>query len=65
MTIAEHEAFAQVERTCDEIRKDNINLRNDIFSLHQDLSQIATLNTLGKTKQIADIINNIITHESR
>jgi hypothetical protein len=59
MTYAEHEAFDKVERTCDEIRKDNINLQNDIFALHQDLSQIATLNTLGKTKQIADIINNI------
>jgi predicted N-formylglutamate amidohydrolase len=59
MTYTEHEAFDKVERTCDEIRKDNINLQNDIFALHQDLSQIATLNTLGKTKQIADIINNI------
>lgn len=59
MTYTEHEAFDQVERTCDEIRKDNINLQNDIFALHQDISQIATLNTLGKTKQIADIINNI------
>lgn len=65
MTYTEHHEFAQIERTCDEIRKDNINLQNDILALHQDLSQIATLNTLGKTKQIADIINNILLHQSR
>jgi hypothetical protein len=65
MTYIEHEAFAQVERTCDEIRKDNINLQAEIHALHKDLCQILTLNTLGKTREIADICNAIITHHSR
>jgi len=65
MTYTEHQEFAQIERTCDEIRKDNIELRYEIQSLHKDLCQIATMNTLGKTKQIADLINQIITHGTR
>lgn len=65
MTYIEHEAFAQVERTCDEIRKDNINLQAEIHALHKDLCQILTLNTLGKTREISDLCNNIITHKSR
>jgi len=65
MTYIEHEAFAQVERTCDEIRKDNINLQAEIHALHKDLCQILTLNTLGKTREISDICNAIITHHSR
>ena len=65
MTYTEHQEFAQIERTCDEIRKDNINLQAEIHALHQDLCQILTLSTLGKTREIADLINNIITHSSR
>jgi hypothetical protein len=62
MTIAEHHEFAQIERTCDEIRKDNIDLQAEIQSLHRDLCQILTLNTLGKTKDIADLANAILSH---
>ena len=65
MTIAEHHEFAQIERTCDEIRKDNLDLQAEIRSLHQDLCQILTLNTLGKTKDIADLANAILAHSSR
>jgi hypothetical protein len=65
MTIAEHHEFAQIERTCDEIRKDNIDLQAEIQSLHCDLCQILTLNTLGKTKDIADLANAILAHSSR
>ena len=65
MTYIEHQEFAQIERTCDEIRKDNIELRYEIQSLHKDLCQILTLNTLGKTREISDICNAIITHHLR
>lgn len=65
MTIAEHHEFAQIERTCDEVRKDNIDLQAEIQSLHRDLCQILTLNSLGKTKEIADLINVILAHSSR
>jgi hypothetical protein len=65
MTIAEHHEFAEIERTCDEIRKDNIDLQAEIQSLHRDLCQILTLNTLGKTKDIADLANAILAHSSR
>jgi len=60
MTIAEHYEFAQIERTCDEIRKDNIDLQAEIHSLHKDLCKILVLNSLGKTKEIADLANAII-----
>jgi len=59
MTIAEHQEFAQIERTCDEVRKDNIDLQAEIHSLHKDLCKILVLNSLGKTKEIADLINTI------
>jgi hypothetical protein len=65
MTIAEHHEFAEIERTCDEIRKDNLDLQAEIQSLHRDLCQILTLNTLGKTKDIADLANAILAHSSR
>lgn len=65
MTIAEHHEFAQIERTCDEVRKDNIDLQAEIHALHKDLCQILTLNSLGKTKEIADFINTIIANKSR
>lgn len=65
MTIAEHHEFAQIERTCDEVRKDNIDLQAEIHALHKDLCQILTLNTLGKTKEIADLANAILAHSSR
>jgi hypothetical protein len=59
MTIAEHHEFAQIERTCDEVRKDNIDLQAEIHSLHKDLCKILVLNSLGKTKEIANLINTI------
>jgi hypothetical protein len=65
MTIAEHHEFSKIERTCDEVRKDNIDLQAEIQSLHRDLCQILTLNTLGKTKDIADLANAILAHSSR
>ena len=65
MTIAEHQEFAQIERTCDEVRKDNIDLQAEIQALHRDFCHILTLNSLGKTKEIADLINAIVTHQSR
>ena len=65
MTYAEHQEFAQIERTCDEIRKDNIELRYEIQSLHKDLCHILTLNTLGITRQIADLCNAIISQGTR
>jgi hypothetical protein len=65
MTIAEHHEFAQIERTCDEVRKDNLDLQAEIQSLHRDLCQILVLNTLGKTKAIADLANAILAHSSR
>ena len=65
MTISEHQEFAQIERTCDEVRKDNIDLQAEIHSLHKDLCKILVLNSLGKTKEIADLANAIITHKTR
>ena len=65
MTIAEHQEFAQIERTCDEVRKDNIDLQAEIHSLHKDLCQIIVLNSLGKTKEIADLAHAIVTNNSR
>lgn len=65
MTTTEHQEFAQIERTCDEVRKDNIDLQAEIAALHQDLCRIIVLNSLGKTKEIADLINAIHTHNTR
>jgi hypothetical protein len=60
MTMDEHHEFAQIERTCDEIRRDNIDLQAEIQSLRHDLSRILNLNSLGKTKEIADLVTAIL-----
>jgi len=65
MTTTEHQEFAAIERTCDEIRKDIIDLQSEIVALHQDMCRILVMNSLGKTKEIADLINVIIAHNKR
>jgi predicted RNase H-like nuclease (RuvC/YqgF family) len=63
----EHHEFDKIERTCDEIRRDNIALQDEIIalqdeiqSLRHDLCRILNLNSLGKTKDIADLVTAII-----
>ena len=65
MTYAEQEEVSIIERTCDEMRKDNIDLKSEIHAMHKDLCKILTLNTLGKTTEIANIINSILTYGTR
>jgi len=57
MTQHEHNQFAAVEQTCDEIRKENEQLKTDILFLRHDMEIILRLNSLGKTKDIADLIS--------
>ena len=56
MTYTEHEQFAAVEQTCDEIRKENAELRQYIAELRHGLGEVYKLNSLGKTKRLADLI---------
>jgi hypothetical protein len=56
MTYTEHEEFAAIEKTCDEIRQENVELLSTIMLLRHHLDVIVRLNTLGKTKEIADLI---------
>jgi hypothetical protein len=60
MTYTEHQEFAQIEKTCDEIRKENEDLRMEINSYIMLMDEILTLNSHGKTKQIADRIQAIL-----
>jgi len=66
MTYTEHEQFAAVEQTCDEIRKENADLRLYIDELRQHIAELKhglgylyTLNSLGKTKELADTIQEL------
>jgi hypothetical protein len=56
MTYTEHYQFEQIEKTCDEIRQENVELLSTIMLLRHDMKVIVRLNTLGKTKEIADLI---------
>jgi len=56
MTYTEHQQVAQIEQTCDEVRKENEQLKTDILFLIHDMETILRLNSLGKTKEIADLI---------
>lgn len=56
MTYIEHHQFEQIEKTCDEIRQENVELLSTIMLLRHDMEVIVRLNSLGKTKQIADLI---------
>lgn len=60
MTYTEHQEFAQIEKTCDEIRKENEDLRLEILGYRHQLEEILTLNSRGKTKLIADRIYAIL-----
>jgi hypothetical protein len=60
MTYTEHEQFAQIEKTCDEVRKENDDLRFEILGYRYQLGELLKLNSLGKTKQIADRIQSIL-----
>jgi hypothetical protein len=60
MTYTEHEQFAQIEKTCDEIRKENEDLRFEILGYRYQLGELMKLNSLGKTKEIADRIQSIL-----
>jgi hypothetical protein len=57
MTYTEHHQFAQIEMTCDEIRQENAELRSALALLRHDMQAVLRLNSLGKTKEIADLIN--------
>jgi hypothetical protein len=41
MTYTEHQEFAQIEKTCDEIRKENEDLRFEILGYRHQLQEIA------------------------
>jgi cell division protein FtsB len=60
MTYIEHEEFAQIEKTCDEVRQENQQLSDYIALLHQEFREIINLNSRGKTKLIADRCNAIL-----
>ena len=60
MTYTEHQEFAQIEKTCEEVRKENEDLRFEILGYRHQLQEILTLNSHGKTKQIADRIQAIL-----
>jgi len=57
MTYTEHHAFAPIEMTCDEIRQENSELRSALALMRHDMHAVLRLNSLGKTKEIADLIN--------
>jgi len=66
MTYTEHEQFAAVEQTCDEIRKENADLRLYISELRQHIDELKhglgylyKLNSFGKTKELADTIEEL------
>jgi len=60
MTYTQLAEFAAIEKTCEEVRKENEDLRFEILGYRHQLEEILTLNTLGKTKQIADRIQAVL-----
>lgn len=60
MTYTEHQEFSQIEKTCDEIRKENEDLRFEILGYRHQLEEIIYLNSRGKTREIAVRIESIL-----
>jgi hypothetical protein len=60
MTYTEHQEFSQIEKTCDEIRKENEDLRFEIIGYRHQLEEIIYLNSRGKTREIAVRIESIL-----
>jgi hypothetical protein len=60
MTYTQLQEFGQIEKTCDEIRQENIVLRMEVALYIQTLNELMTLNSLGKTKLIADRIQSTL-----
>lgn len=60
MTYTEHNEFAQIEKTCEEIRKENEDLRFEILGYRNQLQEIIHLNSRGKTREIAVRIEAIL-----
>jgi len=53
MTKTEHHEFSLIERTCDEIRRDNIDLRAEIQSLHHQWNELMYV-LLGEYEALAN-----------
>jgi len=60
MTYTEHQEFSQIEKTCDEIRQENEDLRFEILGYRHQLEEIIYLNSMGKTREIAVRIEAIL-----
>jgi hypothetical protein len=60
MTYTEHQEFSQIEKTCEEIRKENEDLRFEILGYRHQLEEIIYLNSRGKTREIAVRIESIL-----
>ena len=60
MTFIEHEEFAAIEQTCDEIRKENEDLRFEILGYRHQLQEIYLMNSRGKTREIAERIDAVL-----
>jgi hypothetical protein len=60
MTYTEHQEFSQIEKTCEEIRKENEDLRFEILGYRHQLEEIIYLNSRGKTREIAVRIEAIL-----
>jgi hypothetical protein len=60
MTYTEHQEFSQIEKTCEEIRKENEDLRFEILGYRHQLEEIIYLNSMGKTREIAVRIEAIL-----
>ena len=54
------EVMASVEKTCAEVREENASLLNQLATLRDSLGTIAKYNTLGKTRDIAILIEQIL-----
>ena len=57
MTTAEIYEMEKIEQTCDEVRRMNAELVDEIAQLRFALGEVYKANCLGKTKKIADIID--------
>jgi hypothetical protein len=60
MTYTEHQEFSHIEKTCEEIRKENEDLRFEILGYRHQLQELIRLNSLGKTREIAVRIEAIL-----
>jgi hypothetical protein len=60
MTYTEHQEFSQIEKTCEEVRKENLDLRFEILGYRLQLQELIRLNSLGKTREIAVRIEAIL-----